>query len=248
MSESASVILETKRICMWFGGVHAVTDVDLVVKQGEVHCIIGPNGAGKSTLFKVLSGQLTPTSGQVLFRGQFISGKERFRIAEMGLGIKNQLPTLLEGLSVRENLWLANRRRRSALEFEKELDRLSALFPIRDSLEVMVERLAHGQRQWVEIASVFASGPNLVLLDEPAAGMTEIERLHMAGIINKLGSDVSIVVVEHDMDFIRRIASVVTVLHEGRVLTEGTFDAVASDAMVRSVYLGKGGRNDGSGN
>ena len=232
-------LLETKHLTMRFGGVVANDDIDFVLQEMELRCLIGPNGAGKSTFFKSLTGQLTPTSGSIAFRGHPIAGKLSHQIADMGIGIKTQVPNVFNGLSVRENIWLAARRKATPMALLKIVADVLELIRLTDQAERLVATLSHGQRQWVEIGMVLAADPELILLDEPAAGMTDEETLRTADIIRDINRTRAIVVVEHDMAFIRLIAKTVTVFHQGRVLMEDTVDRVLADQRVRDVYLGR---------
>ena len=234
------IVLEARSVEKSFGGVKALSGVDFVLKRGELRCLIGPNGAGKSTFFKVLSGQLKPTSGDIRFEGQSICRAEQYAIAKRGMGIKNQVPTVLDGLSVDENLWLAARSVSTAAEARDKAEQIKARLGLKPVSRKLVGELAHGQRQWVEIGMVIARDPKVILFDEPAAGMSDEETLRMADLIQELNKQAAIVVVEHDMAFIGKIARTVTVFHRGRILTEGTFDEVVNNQEVRDVYLGRG--------
>lgn len=237
----ADIVLETRGVTMRFGGVNAVDGVDFFLRRDELRCLIGPNGAGKSTFFKCLAGMLTPSAGEILIDGQDTTGWHPHEIARLGIGIKTQVPSVMDGLSVRENIWLAALR---------VLGRQGADGAVADALERLdlgdlaarpVGQLAHGERQRVELGIVIAARPWLVLLDEPAAGMTaeEIERL--AAVIAEIGRQAAIIIVEHDMQFIRAIARTVTVFAQGRILMEDHVDAVMADPRVRDIYLGKKG-------
>lgn len=239
-ASTGSPILRTEGLTKRFGGVTAVAEVDFELRAGEVRCLIGPNGAGKSTFFKMLSGQIQPTAGRVLFDGQDIAGSEAHAIAKMGLGIKNQVPDVMNGLSVRENLWLAARARHSKHECNAVVDSLASQLALGQIMNRIVGELAHGQRQWVEIGCVIATRPRIILLDEPAAGMSDHETVKTAELILSLGQNATIVVVEHDMQFIQLIAQKVTVFHRGSILMEDSFDKVSADSVVRDVYLGRG--------
>ncbi|MCB0066621.1 MAG: ATP-binding cassette domain-containing protein, partial [Caldilineaceae bacterium] len=199
----------------------------------------GPNGAGKSTFFKCLTGMLRPTEGDIRIRGVDCVGAHPHQIAGLGVGIKTQVPSVMNGLTVRENVWIAARRRngtRAANRIVTEtLDRIGIL----DSADDLVGNLAHGRRQLVEFGTVLAGNPWLILLDEPAAGLTAEEAERAVEIITEMNERAAIVVVEHDMHFIRQLANTVTVLHQGRILTEGHVDTVLNDPVVRDVYLGK---------
>ncbi|WP_020184739.1 ABC transporter ATP-binding protein [Methylopila sp. 73B] len=232
-------LLEAESLVMRFGGVTAVADVDFTLGEGELHCLVGPNGAGKSTFFKMLCGQLKPTAGDVRLRGRSIAGLPASRIARLGVGVKTQVPSLFDGLTAMASVrvatdavlppTLSKRRAEEALE-RMGVSRLAGH---------VVGRLAHGQRQLVELAMVIAQKPDLILLDEPAAGMTGAEVDRLGDLIVELARSSSVIVVEHDMTFIRRIARTVTVFNQGRVLAQGPAAEVLADARVRDVYLGK---------
>jgi branched-chain amino acid transport system ATP-binding protein/urea transport system ATP-binding protein len=232
-------LLEARGVTMRFGGVSAVQDVNFSLNEVELRCLIGPNGAGKSTFFKILTGQLRPTEGEIRFRGQDITGAHPHAIARLGVGIKTQVPNVFNGLTVREGIGIAAGRRKSLRRarqiVEETMERL-LLTPIAD---MVVGQLAHGQRQWVEIATVLAQEPDLILLDEPAAGMTHEEVLRTSELIRMINQKQALVVVEHDMQFIRMIAKTVTVFNRGKILIENQVDAVLADPDVRDVYLGK---------
>jgi branched-chain amino acid transport system ATP-binding protein len=232
-------LLETRNLNVRFGGVHATRDVNFKLAEGELRCVIGPNGAGKSTLFKLLTGQVKPTSGQILFRGKDISKMLPHEPGRLGIGIKTQVPSLFNGLSVWENVWLSARRVNSSESAERitrqTLERVGMLSH-RDDLAGL---LAHGLRQWVEIGVVIAADPPLILLDEPAAGMSDGEVARTAELIIEINRQHALVVVEHDMNFIRMIAKTVTVLHQGAVIKEDTPDRIMSDPLIQQIYLGK---------
>jgi branched-chain amino acid transport system ATP-binding protein/urea transport system ATP-binding protein len=235
---SDEVMLETRGLEKRFGGVSAVAGVEFRMRRGELRCLIGPNGAGKSTFFKLVTGQLRPTTGRIIFEGRDITSLSPHAIARLGIGIKNQVPSVLDGLSVAENLWLAARRRYSATLArslgQEVLDRLR----LGDVARQSVGTLAHGMRQWVEIGMVMAQRPKLVLLDEPTAGMAADEVERTVELIRDINRDSSVVVVEHDMQFIRRLNCLVTVFHQGRILIEDVMEKVQGDPRVRQVYLG----------
>ena len=236
---SSGLILETRGLERRFGGVLAVAGVDFKLERGELRCLIGPNGAGKSTFFKMLTGQIRPTGGQILFEGREIGGAEAHEVGRLGIGIKNQVPDVFDGLSVGENVWLAARlahpKQRADAAAAAVLDRLK-LSAIAGRL---VAELAHGQRQWVEIAMVVVREPKIILLDEPSAGMSAEETSRTARLIRELNQAATIVVVEHDMLFIREIAKKVTVFHQGRILREAAVEEIMRDPLVRDIYLGK---------
>jgi len=233
-------ILQARGVGKYFGGVKALDDIDFVLGAGELRCLIGPNGAGKSTFFKVLSGQIQPSVGDILFRGRSIVGAEQHTIAQQGMGIKNQVPTVLDGLTVDENLWLAARGALDAHAARTRAEELKTRLDLHAVAHQLVGELAHGQRQWVEIGMVIARDPQVILLDEPAAGMSDEETDFLVNLIRELNTHAAIVVVEHDMAFIGKIARQVTVFHQGRILLEGAFADVVRNQQVRDVYLGRG--------
>ena len=231
-------MLETRSLSMHFGGVVAVNRVDFSLRENELRCLIGPNGAGKSTFFKCLTAQLRPTSGEVVIRDFNVSGSESHQVARMGVGIKTQVPNLFDGLDVEENIWLSASQsaslKRSRLITSEVIERLQ----LGDVRKSQLGSLAHGQRQLVELGMVLAGEPWLVILDEPTAGMTQEEVIRTAEIIREINKSATMIVVEHDMQFIRMIARKVTVFHQGQILLEGDMDEVSADARVREVYLG----------
>lgn len=242
----STLLLETQGLGVSFGGVHAVREVDFRLERGEVRCLIGPNGAGKSTFFKMLSGQLQPSRGEIRFKGRPLRGLATHEVARLGIGIKTQAPSVFEGLDVRENLRLAAARRAQGVPDEIAAEVLGEI-----GLDAVagtpVNALAHGQRQWVELGMILASRPELVLLDEPAAGMTHQEVRKTADLIGAINRHSTVVVVEHDMAFIRLIAGRITVFNQGEVLAEGSFDDIMAHAEVRAAYLGKQGETHAPG-
>ncbi len=236
----SEVVVETRNLSMHFGGVKAVDRVNFSLRENELRCLIGPNGAGKSTFFKCLTGQLSPTSGDVIIRDFNGTGRLPHQIARLGVGIKTQVPNVFDGLSAHENIWLAARRWHAAPRARTLTGETIERLKLEDIRNEPVGRLAHGQRQWVELGMVVAAEPWLVLLDEPAAGMTHEETERTAELIREINQQATMIVVEHDMQFIRMISSKVTVFHEGRILIEDTMDVVSADPRVREVYLGHG--------
>ncbi len=224
---------------MRFGGVVAVDNVDFSLAEGDLRCIIGPNGAGKSTFFKCLTRQYTPTSGSILFRGEDITRKETHEVARRGLGIKTQVPSVMDGITTRENVWIAASRIHRGPSIDKTVDATLARLSLTGVGDDLVGQLSHGLRQWVELAMVLASEPVLILLDEPTAGMTHDEIYRSAELIREINRSAALIVVEHDMQFIKAIASTVTVFHQGAVLVEDEMSRVMQDSRVRDVYLGK---------
>ncbi|MDW3221551.1 MAG: ATP-binding cassette domain-containing protein [Paracoccaceae bacterium] len=233
-------LLQTRGLTVRFGGVTAVNTVDFALQESELRCLIGPNGAGKSTFFKLLTGQLRPSEGAVELRGADISGALPHEIARKGVGIKTQVPNVFNALSVRENLWIAARHKHTPAFATELSDKILSDLRLTGIAGKEVGKLAHGQRQWVEIGTVLAGEPELILLDEPAAGMTHEEVERTAELIVEINRSRALIVVEHDMQFIKMIARKVTVLHQGAVLIEDDVSVVLEDQRVRDVYLGKG--------
>ena len=235
----AAPLLETRNLSMSFGGVKAVNNVNFTLAEGELRCLIGPNGAGKSTFFKMLTGQLEPSHGQVLFRGQDISRAHAHQIARLGIGIKTQVPSVFDGLSVRENIWLAASRLASRERARRLVDEMLERMGLTHAADRMVGQLAHGQRQWVELGLVLSTDPELILLDEPAAGMTNEEVQKTAVLVREINRSKALIVVEHDMQFIRMIARQVTVFNRGSILVEDAVENILRNPLVRDIYLGK---------
>jgi len=228
-----------------FGSFRAIDDLSLAIDYGEVRAVIGPNGAGKTTLLDVISGITRPKQGRVLFDGtRDITGENEAAIARAGIRRKFQKPSVFEGLSVRQHIAIG-----ADVGFRARLDRAALEGRIGEVLETVgltdqagrfASELSHGQKQWLEIGMVLASDPKVLMLDEPVAGLTDEETERTAALVRRLNRpDRAIVVVEHDMDFVERIADKVTVLHEGRTLFEGSMDKVRADAGVVEVYLGR---------
>jgi branched-chain amino acid transport system ATP-binding protein len=235
----ATPLLETRDLGMRFGGVHAVRHVNFTLAEGELRCLIGPNGAGKSTFFKMVTGQLVPSQGHVLFRGQDISHAEAHQIARLGIGIKTQVPSVFDGLSVRENIWLSANRIHRGARAAAVVDEMLTRLGLTAAAKRVVGQLAHGQRQWVELGIVLATDPQLILLDEPAAGMTSDEVHKTADLIHEINRTKALIVVEHDMQFIRMIGKKVTVFNQGGVLVEDSVENILRNPVVRDIYLGK---------
>jgi ABC-type uncharacterized transport system ATPase subunit len=232
-------LLQTRDLSMHFGGVKAVRNVNFSLAEGELLCLIGPNGAGKSTFFKMLTGQLEPSHGQVLFRGHDISRAHAHEIARLGIGIKTQVPSVFDGLNVRENIWLAASRIHLRARVDAVVDEMLERLGLTGVAKRLVGQLAHGQRQWVELGIVLSTNPDLILLDEPAAGMTHEEVNKTAELVREINRSKALIVVEHDMQFIRMIAKQVTVFNQGSVLVEDAVENILRNPLVRDIYLGK---------
>jgi branched-chain amino acid transport system ATP-binding protein len=238
-------VLEARGVVKEFGGLRAVAGVDLTLRRGELRCLIGPNGAGKSTFFKLLAGVLRPTAGAIRFKGLDLSRLEPHEVARAGIGIKFQVPRVYDRLSVAENLWLAANFRHGRAAAGAAVERALAQIGFGERRGATVAHLSHGDRQWVEIGMVLAAEPELILLDEPTAGMTHAEARRTADLVREINRRATVVVVEHDMDFVRQLAATVTVLHRGAVLAEGSMDEIRDNATVRDIYLGTGRRARG---
>ncbi len=234
----AETILETIGLTKSFGGVVAVDNVNFKLRSRELRCLIGPNGAGKSTFFKCLTGLIKPTEGEIILKSEDITRHHPHEIARMGVGIKTQVPNLMDRLDVYHNIWLAAHRHdrlHAQEDTQNVLDRLG----LERVARTPAGRLSHGERQRVELGVVMAARPWLILLDEPAAGLTGGEVESMAALIGEINRTAALVVVEHDMKFIRAIARTVTMFYRGKILIEADVDAVLADQRVRDVYLGK---------
>jgi urea transport system ATP-binding protein len=239
-------MLELRDVRVVFDGFHALDGVDLAVPEGELRFLIGPNGAGKTTLIDVITGLTRPASGTVRFDGRDLVGRKEHHIVRLGVGRTFQTSVVFEELTVLENLDLAATFRqplRSLTRRRKGVSEAVAEALQRTGLEELAERsagvLSHGQRQWLEIGMLLAQRPRLLLLDEPVAGMAKDERERTGELLTAIAEDHTVIVVEHDMEFLRRHASAVTVLHEGKVLVEGSVEQVSADPRVQEVYLGR---------
>ena len=237
-------VVETHELTMRFGGVTAVDRVNFSLQDRELRCLIGPNGAGKSTFFKCLTGQyaLRSENGRVIIRGTDVTGWNTHDIVRLGVGIKTQVPSVMNGLTVQENLWLSARRVHGWAGAGAAVEQISVELQLADQLRQLVGELSHGQRQMVEIGIVLIQRPWLVLLDEPAAGMTGNEVDRLVTVIRRINQTASVIVVDHDMGFVRMLGSTVTVFHQGSVLVEGPAEKVLNDPMVREVYIGNRAR------
>jgi urea transport system ATP-binding protein len=244
-------LLEVSGVSVSFDGFRAINNLTFTIAPAELRAIIGPNGAGKSTFMDIITGKTRPDSGTVRFgaRGQSLLKLSEAQIARAGIGRKFQRPTVFEDQTVTENLTLALRAPRSPWSVLFRRNRpddgarvaaLAAQVGLSDRLATKSGELSHGQKQWLEIAMLLAQEPRLLLVDEPAAGMTLAERERTTDLLVEIARSRAVVVVEHDMDFVRRLNCRVTVLHEGRVLAEGSLDHVTSNSDVINVYLGRG--------
>jgi urea transport system ATP-binding protein len=246
---SHGVVLYLEDISVSFDGFKALNALTLHINSGELRCIIGPNGAGKTTMMDVITGKTRPDSGRAFF-GQTLdlTRLSETAIAHAGIGRKFQKPTVFEQHTVFENLELALAMNKGvwttlwARLDAAQRERIHAILErvhLHDQAQTLAGRLSHGQKQWLEIGMLLAQEPKVLLLDEPVAGMTDAETERTAELFLQLAGSHSLVVVEHDMDFVARIARTVTVLHEGRVLAEGPMSQIQNDERVIEVYLGR---------
>jgi len=247
MNNLTQVLLEVKNLSVEFNGFQALTDVNMKIYDGELRVIIGPNGAGKTTFMDLVTGKTSPTSGRVYFQGKDITGKSTPMITRYySIGRKFQGPNVFDNMSVKENIEIAMegfsgllrcmffRKSKAFKERVKEVLNLIDLYQCR---HFMASDLSHGQRQWLEIGMVVAQNPKLIILDEPTAGMTADETYKTGEMIKRLKGDHTLIVVEHDMDFVRQVAEYVTVLNYGKLLAEGTMEEVEQNEEVIAVYL-----------
>jgi len=234
-------LLRTEGLSKRFRGLIANDNIDFSLQAGEIRCLIGPNGAGKTTFISMISAHLPPSSGRIWFKGQDVTALPVYRRAQMGIARKFQTPSVFEHLTVYDNLELAALgksasvpRRKARIEEVLELTRLHG------ERAAVAAALSHGQRQWLEIGMLLANRAELLLLDEPTAGMTSEETRATGELIRTLATihHVSVIIIEHDINFVRGLKVPVTVLHLGRVLLQGSFDEVSANDQVRNVYLG----------
>ena len=248
-----SAVLRTEGLTKEFGGLTAVEDVDFELEENELHCIIGPNGAGKATFFNLITGGLEPTEGSVYPSGEDIVGKEPREIVDQGLARSFQISQLFNGLTVMENIRLAllgARERGSIFKFlfsniESDEELKAEAYDIVERVRLgeeadkEVSSLAHGKKRNLEIGVALSTGADVLLLDEPAAGLTTAETEELMDLIREIGKDRTILLVEHDMNLVMGLAETITVLHNGRVLAQGSPDTIRSDETVKEVYLGE---------
>lgn len=233
------VILELKGLSKSFGGLRAVTDVNLKIYEGELHCLIGPNGAGKTTIFRMIMGEHYPTAGEIFYQGKRITKHSIWKRAYEGISIKLQIPGVYHKLSLTDNIKIALQNHVEYRNMQSEIDRLIEFVGIKELGNPLVENMSHGQQQWLEIAMALAPQPKLLLLDEPAAGMGPEESEFTADLVTRINDEgITVIFIDHDMDFVKRIAKRVTVLHHGRVFAEGMMSEIEANEGVRQIYLG----------
>lgn len=244
----AAALLKVENVTVSFEGFKALDGVSLSMESNSVRVVIGPNGAGKSTLMDTIIGRVRPVSGRVMFKGADITRLPEYEIVRRGICRKFQAPGILESLSIEDNLTLAAKRRRGwtssfrtsiSREEARRVDRILDMIGLRERRRNLAAHLAHGAKQWLEIGMVVASDAELLLLDEPAAGMTQREREQTARLVKELAQNHACIVIDHDMDFVEQLQAPVNVLHQGRMLRYGTFEEVRNDPQVAAVYLGR---------
>ncbi|HYP98078.1 MAG TPA: urea ABC transporter ATP-binding protein UrtD [Polyangiaceae bacterium] len=244
---SSNEMLTVQGLGVSFDGFKAVDDLNFLVDRNELRVVIGPNGAGKTTLLDLICGKTKSTTGTIVFKNRELTEMKEHDIVRAGVGRKFQTPSIYENLTVSENLEVSFPRGRTAfgaLFFKRTADVMERVHKVAeevmlaDKLEQQAALLSHGQKQWLEIGMLLMQDPELLMLDEPVAGMTVNEREQTAELLNRICKNRSVIVIEHDMEFVRKIAHKVTVLHQGKVIAEGSMDKVTADPRVIEVYLG----------
>lgn len=243
-------ILEIRDLTVSFEGFKAINNLSTSVKEGEIHFFIGPNGAGKTTLLDAICGRVKPVAGNIIFKDdKDVTGFSEHQIVELGIGRKFQVPSVFNGITIYENMELAAEKKRSLYStmFTKltgeQMERIEYVLKtigLYDKRYRTPAALSHGEKQWLEIGMLLVQQPEIMLLDEPVAGMGKMETEKTGELLNEISKKCSVVVVEHDMEFVREFASTVTVLHEGALLDEGKMEKVQKNPKVIEVYLGRG--------
>jgi branched-chain amino acid transport system ATP-binding protein len=234
----SAALLKAEGLRRVFGGLVAVDRVDLAVDHGDLICIIGPNGAGKSTLFNMLCGSIRPSAGRIRFEGRDMTRVKPHRFARIGIARKFQVPGVFESMSVRDNLLVAGRSLDQSVAAGRAGDLMESL-SLAAEAETLAGELAHGQKQWLEIGMGLMLAPKLLLLDEPTAGMSSEETRKTADLLLGLKGRTAVIAIEHDMRFVRQLACRTMVLHQGRLIAEGSFAEIEANDLVRDVYLGR---------
>ncbi len=246
-SEPARAILAVEGLTVSFDGFRAVDNLSLSIDENELRVVIGPNGAGKTTLLDMICGKTKPTAGSIRFRGLELSRLSEYQIVRAGVGRKFQTPSIYEDLTVGENLEISIPEARGVWgsiffrrtkEIRERIRNMAEQVMLEDHLRLKSGKLSHGQKQWLEIGMLLMQDPDLLLLDEPVAGLSQREREQTAELLKRISVGKSLVVIEHDMNFVRSIAKKVSVLHQGRLLSEGSVDEIQNDPRVIEVYLG----------
>lgn len=255
MKQNSDKVLEIKNISVSFDGFYALKEVNASVKRNSIHFFLGPNGAGKTTLLDIICAKTKPTQGSVLYYPKNrqpirLTGMKEHKIVNEGIGRKFQVPSVFVNLTVEENMILSLKGHKGILDsiFRKPAkSEMENIYEVLEKVRLTEEAqtragaLAHGKKQWLEIAMQIVQKPEIIMLDEPAAGMGKPETFRTGEILKEIKKDCTVIVIEHDMDFVKQVADMVTVLHEGKVLMEGDIISVLADETVQSVYLGRGG-------
>ncbi len=258
MGTDKNTVLKVKNVSVVFDGFQALTDVNVNVERNSIHFFIGPNGAGKTTLLDIICAKTKPTKGNVSFYPTAkdkirLTGMKEYKIVNEGVVRKFQVPSVFVNLTVFENMELSlkgNKKvwqsifHKTSDDEKKLIDETLEKVGLKDRKDILAGSLAHGEKQWLEIAMQFVRKPQIIMLDEPAAGMGKPETFKTGELLKEIKKECTIIVVEHDMDFVKQIADCVTVLHEGKVLMEGDVHEVLADKTVQAVYLGRGGEKD----
>ena len=234
-------LLRTEGLTKRFRGLTANEDINFQMEAGTIRCVIGPNGAGKTTFLSMISGHQSPTSGRISYQGRDVTRLSVVERARIGIGRKFQTPTVFDNLTVRENVELAMLRIEATAGVRaRKIDSVLEAVRLTELGQMLVKHLSHGQRQWLEIGLLLGNESQLLLLDEPTAGMTNEETAATGRLIRQLADErnLTVIIIEHDIHFIRDLNAQVTVLHLGKMLMEGSFEEVAADPTVRAVYLG----------
>ena len=237
-----SSLLRTEKLTKRFKGLLANDDINMEIFDGDVRCIIGPNGAGKTTLISMISGHIKPTLGNVFFQNKLINNLSLVNRSCLGIGRKFQTPTVFDNLNVERNIELSILRHNlSKKNLFKKIDETLEIVRLHEHRKILANALSHGQRQWLEIGLLIGNNAKLLLLDEPTAGMTSEETIATTKLINQLADEknLSAIVIEHDINFVRELGAKITVLHLGKVFTEGTYEQIEKNKYVREIYLGK---------
>jgi len=242
------ILLRTEQLSRAYGSLLAVDRVDMAVRQGELRSIIGPNGAGKTTFFRLISGEVAPTSGRIWFRGREVTGLSQHAVARLGIGKSYQITNVFPHLSVLENVRVAVQGHTRSFDFWSRADRLVDVreralgllttMGLAGKAEMLAAHLSHGEKRHLELAIALSSNPVLLLLDEPTAGMSPEETDETIVLIRELAAGRTIVLVEHKMKLVMRISDRITVLHQGQVLADGTPEEIRSNELVQRTYLG----------
>jgi len=237
-----SSLLRTEKLTKRFKGLLANDDINMEIFDGDVRCIIGPNGAGKTTLISMISGHIKPTLGNVFFQNKLINNLSLVNRSCLGIGRKFQTPTVFDNLNVERNIELSILRHNLSKKIIfKKIDETLEIVRLHEHRNILANALSHGQRQWLEIGLLIGNNAKLLLLDEPTAGMTSEETIATTKLINQLADEknLSAIVIEHDINFVRELGAKITVLHLGKVFTEGTYEQIEKNNKVREIYLGK---------